>query len=162
MVSHNLTDSVQWQSGNFSSHRSCSWTVSNPAKVSQHHWIVYLHFSCVEIPTANSVVARALAGWLEPRYLTWISQLVPPWPRVKDIFYCVGPVTPSLCFGCGAAQLSPYSRPGLTVISPPALLTNRRDCFSTIWDRQVTPPSPPSSQIAFYWESWYTIWKWYY
>ena len=35
-------------------------------------------------------------------------------------------------------QLSPY-RPGLTVISPPALLTNRGDCFATIWDRQVRP-----------------------
>ena len=54
---------------------------------------------------------------------------------MKDIFYCVGPVTV-----LAVEQLSPNTGPGLTVISPPALLTNRTDCFPTIWDRQVRAP----------------------
>ena len=135
MVSHNLTDSVQWQLENFSSHRYYFWTVSNPVKASQHHLIVYLHFSCVDIQTAE-----LQCRWSSVRWLTDLSPgsvSLGRCGRVKDIFYCVGPSRRHCVLA--VEQLSPYSRPGLTVISPPALLTTRPDCFSTIWDRQVRP-----------------------
>ena len=83
-----------------------------------------------------SLIERSLADWSPD--LSPGSVSLGRCGRVKDIFYCVGPSHRHCVLA--VEQLSPYSRPGLTVISPPALLTNRPDCFSTIWDRQVRAP----------------------
>ena len=95
----------------------------------------------------------ARVWWVYGSLAHWSSDLSPGsvslgrCGRVKDIFYCVGPSHRHCVLA--VEQLSPYSRPGLTVISPPALLTNRPDCFSTIWDRQVRAQGCPGTELIY-------------
>ena len=73
---------------------------AKPVKVSQHHLIVYLHFSCVGIPTAVLECGGSMVLWLTGVLISHLDQSV--WAAVAELWIFSTAWAPH-CFGCGAA-----------------------------------------------------------